>query len=36
MLRSNLLTRLLSRVLESAVLPARVDLFLQRDDAMAS
>jgi hypothetical protein len=34
MLQSNLLTGLLSRVLESAILPARVNLFLQRDDSV--
>jgi hypothetical protein len=33
MLRSNLLAGLPSRVLDSAVLPAWVNLFLQRDDS---
>jgi hypothetical protein len=34
MLQSNLLAGLLSRVLDSAVLPAQVTLFLQRDDSV--
>jgi hypothetical protein len=34
MLWSNLLASLLSRVLESNVLSARVNLFLQRDDSV--
>jgi hypothetical protein len=34
MIRSNLLSGFLSQVLGSAILPPRVDLFLQRNDSV--